>query len=803
MEMRDMRPKVSMKIFRLVVCAMLVLSTALILPVPKVSAQGSCTETTDTDFNDNTLTGVKIVGSGVPAYVELDKTEQFTWLNRSATGPPKREGFAMAYDAFNQKTVMFGGMDAMLNFLDDTWEYDYGTNTWTEIFPSTKPSPRADHKMVYDSFNQVIVLFGGWFDDGMNLYIYDHTWEYDVTTKEWAQVFPATKPSARASHAMTYDSANQRVILFAGVDDMTMTIYSDTWAYNAASDSWAPRASGPGARLLHAMAYDSTNNVHVLHAGFGISGMTPIYYDDTWEYNYGTNSWVETTDLMGPSPGHRIKHTMAFHAGVHWTILFGGVDSQVADYKNDTWAYDPTMVAPKFEWWPDGYAPPVLAPEPRQGHGMVYDSVNDLILLFGGVGETSGLLSETWELITSTVYVSLGSMESDGCNSGELPPEPKWGMVYWNPTSQPIGTEVKVQLANSTDGLSWGLFVGPDGSGGSYYTDPTGAAESIKGHDGKQYLKYKAYLSTSNPAVTPTLEDITITWGVGLLAPRNLVVGRTPPNDITLSWDISPGATEYRIYESQDRFAAWPWTLLGTSGTIQYTHGGALTDGITHYYIVRAFDGLTETGNSSMGAKIELSFTQSGNPNLTDINWLSLPYNSIYTTASDIANELTDAKIKAVGKWNPAKQRAIMYTFAKSKWKGPDFTISPGEGVFIAGLQQNFNWVITGTDLEPTLNFVHYPKYNKFINWISVPYTGIYDSASSIVLDIEGSTMTPPAKIVEVGKWNPATQTSERYYWDGGAWIGTDFTVDPGDGIYLQIISDFGWPITLITPSVP
>jgi len=286
--------------------------------------------------------------------------------------------------------------------------------------------------------------------------------------------------------------------------------------------------------------------------------------------------------------------------------------------------------------------------------------------------------------------------------------------------------------------------------------------------------------------------------------PYNLRVERFPP-DIVIIWDKVPGADGYRVYESQDRFT-WPWTLLGTVYPPQtyFTHIGAHDNGTTHFYIVRAFTFKGgESTNSTMGVKAHLPFSKPLIPELTDVNWLSLPYKSIYKKASDIASELTEAKIRVVGKWNPVKQRAITYTYAKDKWKGVDFDINPGEGLFIAGLQKDFDWVVSGTDLTVTLNFTYYPEHKRNINWISIPYTGIYDSASSMVADIEGSLFTPPMKLIEVGKWNPAIQTSKRFYWDGVQWTGSDFTVEPGDGIYLQIVTSFEWPVKLVTPAVP
>jgi len=283
-----------------------------------------------------------------------------------------------------------------------------------------------------------------------------------------------------------------------------------------------------------------------------------------------------------------------------------------------------------------------------------------------------------------------------------------------------------------------------------------------------------------------------------------------PPNlwlersgiDIILHWDTVVGVLEYRIYEAVDRFTLWPWPLLDTSLTNQYTAVGHGTDGSKHFYIVRAFNSYEST-NSTMGAKAHLSFIKPIDPNKTDINWLSLPYDCLYKKASDVANELNSTKIRMIGKWDPKKQRAIAYSYVKGKWKGPDFDINPGEGIFIAGIQLDFDWVVVGTDSEITLNFTFFSKHKKNINWISLPYTGVYNDATSIIVDIEGSLFTPPTRIVEVGKWNPVNQSSEKFYWDGSQWIGMNFNIEPGEGVYLEIIKSFDWTIELVTPTVP
>ena len=79
--------------------------------------------------------------------------------------------------------------------------------------------------------------------------------------------------------------------------------------------------------------------------------------------------------------------------------------------------------------------------------------------------------------------------------------------ISWNADTPP-GTSVKFQLASSPDGITWSDFMGPSGAG-SYFTDSSGQAIPAS-FDGNRYIKYQAFLETSDASKTPKLNDITI-----------------------------------------------------------------------------------------------------------------------------------------------------------------------------------------------------------------------------------------------------------------------------------------------------
>lgn len=282
---------------------------------------------------------------------------------------------------------------------------------------------------------------------------------------------------------------------------------------------------------------------------------------------------------------------------------------------------------------------------------------------------------------------------------------------------------------------------------------------------------------------------------------RNLQVHRAG-SDVQLTWSPAVNASFYLVYHSlNNRLAPWPWPSIANVTTTSYTHAGAISDLQNHFYIVRAFksDG-SPSSNSTMGVLWHVRVT----PNVGASNtfWFSLPYNSIYKKASDIATELGPSKTKVVAKWDPAKQQSTLYYYLNGKWRGPDFAIAAGDGMWI-GIESAFDWAINGTDKTISIMFTfrNPPKTNFY--WLSLPLTNKYASASQLVLSIAGG-LGPGSntKIDELGKWNFATQTSFVYKYGASGWGGNDFVINSGDAVWVRVTSTFAWSPELITPEV-
>jgi N-acetylneuraminic acid mutarotase len=258
-----------------------------------------------------------------------------TWtLKSSAIKPSGRETTAMAYIGGDQ-VLLFGGVDGA-GRQDDTWVYDLSDNTWTQKSPATKPSARDLHAMAYIGGDQVL-LFGGF--DGFSFYG-DDTWVYDLSDNTWTQKFPSTKPSARYFHAMAYIGGDQ-VLLFGGG---TPSLNDETWVYDLSDNAWTLKtpATKPSVRINHAMA--SIGGDQFLLFG-GYVGGSSNNDDETWVYDLSDNTWTQKSPTTKPSA--RAGHRMASIGGGH-VLLFGGQDSAGFN-SDETWLYSAPAFAAQVQ----------------------------------------------------------------------------------------------------------------------------------------------------------------------------------------------------------------------------------------------------------------------------------------------------------------------------------------------------------------------------------------------------------------------------------------------------------------------
>ena len=180
---------------------------------------------------------------------------------------------------------------------------------------------------------------------------------------------------------------------------------------------------------------------------------------------------------------------------------------------------------------------------------------------------TSGGRDLGFKAYMKTGFASFGDFVSSSMDANPAVGfTPTWTTLSWT-ASTPVNTTLKFQAGASNSVYGPFTFVGPNGTAATFFT-VSGA--SLSQFNGFRYLKYKAYLSTTNSSVTPTLNDVTIcfndaqTLRIDTVAPP---AGRTSGGQqIILSGAFAGLSTV---------------TMGGSAASFVYTNGAGDTSQIT------------------------------------------------------------------------------------------------------------------------------------------------------------------------------------------------------------------------------
>ena len=171
--------------------------------------------------------------------------------------------------------------------------------------------------------------------------------------------------------------------------------------------TWQQRGSSstPDPRYLQAAAYDPTRKVVVMFGGqiYNSNSWSAMPSQDTWEWNPATGKWTDRTGTGG-APDARSGAAMVFDSLRNKFVLFGGLAGSRYNLE-DTWEWEPTTGV-----WTN-VSSAGSHPSARSQHAMVYEQSTGKILLFGGgrsdpnsydgTGITVSL-GDTWEYDPTT-----------------------------------------------------------------------------------------------------------------------------------------------------------------------------------------------------------------------------------------------------------------------------------------------------------------------------------------------------------------------------------------------------------------
>ncbi|GAB4581617.1 MAG: hypothetical protein Fur0022_43660 [Anaerolineales bacterium] len=179
----------------------------------------------------------------------------------------------------------------------------------------------------------------------------------------------------------TLIDVNGEIVLFGGVSPSEGNL-NEMWKLNQ-QEGWNHLSAQivPTARSFMSLAYYQSQQSLLLFGGVDNRGLV---LGDTWVFD--KEAWLQLNLPVLPSP--RAYASMAYDVNRDLIVLFGGytLGGRVSIPTGDTWTWN------GHEWF---QVLPAQSPSPRAGAGMVYDPVQQMLILFGGVGN-EGFLQDTW-----------------------------------------------------------------------------------------------------------------------------------------------------------------------------------------------------------------------------------------------------------------------------------------------------------------------------------------------------------------------------------------------------------------------
>jgi prepilin-type N-terminal cleavage/methylation domain-containing protein len=133
----------------------------------------------------------------------------------------------------------------------------------------------------------------------------------------------------------------------------------------------------------------------------------------------------------------------------------------------------------------------------------------------------------------SNTLVTSGWLDSSTFDTGS--DTTTYTTFNWAPASQDPAATAKFQIASNNDNTTWN-FIGPDGTNATYYTTPGTTISSSNNNN--RYIRYRAFLSTTDNTKNPTVTSVGINYVSGCFTPGQVIfpgLTSSPTYNVTVS----------------------------------------------------------------------------------------------------------------------------------------------------------------------------------------------------------------------------------------------------------------------------
>lgn len=392
---------------------------------------------------------LQVIGQGVNPQTILVKLAVQTGLSQVGV---KVSGKSFSYD---QKGLHPSAQSITITNKSGqvfSWSLEYSRNTWLQVTPDNDTLQNGASEtlavtanvqnLLPNTYVATVTIFGKLENQAEPGFLASFEFRLEVqqpaqtvtptTTTTPGPVFPsfsAQQPPStgaptilRSQHSMVWDSQDDLIFVFGGVDDQGHLL-NDLWSYSPASGQWSelsvynssagncPDSNVPAPRMNAAMVWDNLDQQILLYGGLSASNH---YLGDLWSYSPGAKSWTALA-CSGNAPGPRASNAVWNGSAM---LLLGGMNKNglLADF----WSYTPGSNGGAWQRLPDS---PV---GPRAYQTLVWDSTGNQLYVFGGI-DASG--AQHGDL---NVYSANGGWSPITPKSASNPLPRQQGMGAWD-----------------------------------------------------------------------------------------------------------------------------------------------------------------------------------------------------------------------------------------------------------------------------------------------------------------------------------------------------------------------------------
>ena len=350
--------------------------------------------------------------------LSLKENQRSQWekITVSGTPPQINRAHVCVYDSLNDRIVVYGGWTGSV-YLTSAWALTLpasGTPTWSQLSVSGTP-PNSGQQLqacaTYDPSPSRMIVYGGFAGSTWVNTVYQLTLP-SGGTPTWSQLIGTTvgTPSAtgagRDGQTCVYDTDSDRMVMYGGSINSSTAYTNEIWYLNlvAGSEAWTQIVpyGNAGARTGHFAAiqpdYYGTDDRMIMFAGYPAAAVK-----DVWELRLpelGGAIWTEKTPITGKPGGRGFGASPGIWDPLNERAIFvGGYDG--TNYYDEPVSFTPTSSG-NYDYQ---IINPIHYLQARDAEGMVFDSTNNQMVMFGGASRGTPAwayhISEAWKMNTS------------------------------------------------------------------------------------------------------------------------------------------------------------------------------------------------------------------------------------------------------------------------------------------------------------------------------------------------------------------------------------------------------------------